>query len=189
MNADTAVLEKAQEKAQTMGRTLANMLVFLSAFTVLGLLYLLTCMFMLLVTPELMTTLDYTPLAGFMPLSKARLLATPEIVSAIAVHLFTLGIVLAILLLAASLFRGIVRDNRPFGKPQSRLLRWMGTLMLIIFCGRTVLIFLIGLLLSPDIPLDNTFILITLVLGLLFYCLSYIFEYGHVLQVESDETL
>jgi hypothetical protein len=28
-----------------------------------------------------------------------------------------------------------------------------------------------------------------MVLGMLFYCLSHIFEYGRILQIESDETL
>ena len=95
----------------------------------------------------------------------------------------------AILWCLATAFHGIQLDERPFTLSCSRLVRSIGILLLCIFFWKnvieTAILFIWGPSTARSLVSSPEFAFI----GGIVLCLSYMFEYGVVLQQQSDETL
>ena len=109
------------------------------------------------------------------------------------VWLITLGyqaLDASILWCLASIFHHIELDESPFTLSCSRLIRNIGLLLLCVFVYKNVVEAAILFIFGPPTarsPLISK--LEIAVIGGNVLCLSYIFEYGLVLQQQSDETL
>lgn len=90
----------------------------------------------------------------------------------------------------SSIFRYITSEGSPFTLFCSRLVRYIGLLLLGIFVYKNVLEAAVLFIWGPSTARTALVNNIELAfIGGLVLCLSYIFEYGIVLQQQSDETL
>ncbi len=90
----------------------------------------------------------------------------------------------------ASVFRRIKLDESPFTLVCSHLVRYIGLLLLGVFAYKNVLEAAVLFIWGP--PTARTSFVSELELALIggvVLCLSYIFEYGVILQQQADETL
>jgi len=96
----------------------------------------------------------------------------------------------AILWCLASVFRRIQLDEGPFTLSCSRFVRYMGLLFLGLFVYKNVIeaavLFILGPSTARTALINN---LELALIGGIVLCLSYVFEYGVVLQRQADETL
>lgn len=96
----------------------------------------------------------------------------------------------AILWCLASVFRRIQLDEGPFTLSCSRFVRYMGLLFLGLFVYKNVIeaavLFILGPSTARTALINN---LELALIGGIVLCLSYVFEYGVVLQQQADETL
>ena len=188
MKATPNLFKKMRDACNPVIAMLVMFIVFVASCLCFDLFLLGACAF----APNIATAFDYGFFAGFMPLSQARLLTTVELFAVVAYNGFVLAFILPILALALSVFRRIARDYTPFGPQHAHRFRIMGALMMALSVGHTVVASLLSGSLLPEGYSTAPFALLgiaMIVFGAMFLSLAYIFEYGSVLQVESDETL
>ena len=90
----------------------------------------------------------------------------------------------------SSIFRCIKSEGSPFTVFCSRLIRYIGLLFLCVFVYKNVLEAAILFIFGPSTARTSLVNNLELVLiGGIVLCLSYVFEYGVVLQQQFDETL
>ena len=101
-----------------------------------------------------------------------------------ALHYMQYAAVLILLMLAAILFRSIVREHRPFTVSNVRLLRFIAFAETALGIVSMVMTYVF-----EDLHMHQVESLMLLSMGIVSYSISLIFKYGLVLQTESDETL
>jgi len=116
-------------------------------------------------------------------------LSIPAIIMALVTNLLHNIALLCILLIAAAIFRDISHHYTPFSSRHISRLKGISLLIM----ADAILIPPLGMLLTmifaPNVEAAMEFSLLQIVLAVVFYCLSQIFEYGGALQQQSDETL
>ena len=99
------------------------------------------------------------------------------------------GLVLAMLVIATAVFNDAAKHYTPFSEKQSNRLKIMALLTLALGILPPPIKMLLTLMLSPDSKASAEFQFVLPVLTVIFYSLSVVFDYGRMLQKQSDETL
>ncbi|KAF5028844.1 hypothetical protein DSECCO2_654800 [anaerobic digester metagenome] len=99
------------------------------------------------------------------------------------------SLLLAMLLLATVLFNDAAKHYTPFSEKQSTRLKIISLLTLALGILPPPIKMLLTLMLSPDSNASAEFQFALPVLTIIFYSLSVVFDYGRMLQKQSDETL
>ena len=87
------------------------------------------------------------------------------------------------------IFRNIKRFETPFIKENSRAIFGMGVALMIILAVKENLFLFLTFIKGVGAQSIGSANFAWIVVGAVFFCLSAVFEYGRVLQQESDETL
>lgn len=109
-----------------------------------------------------------------------------------ALMIFTMlsgGIMTVILFVTSSIFKDISREGTPFTKKNSNKIR---TISLLLIANEIIippLRLLVLMIFVPAVEATSSINLGIIVATAVFFCLALIFEYGCLLQQESDETL
>lgn len=98
------------------------------------------------------------------------------------------GLVLVMLVMATVIFNDAARHYTPFSEKQSTRLKIIALLTLALGILPPPIKMLLTLMLSPDSNASAEFQFLP-VLTVIFYSLSVVFDYGRMLQKQSDETL
>ena len=99
------------------------------------------------------------------------------------------SLMIGMLVLSHRIFRDFNRSHTPFSSLQTKRLKNIAILMLIYGIVPMILEGVLLNLYAPQSELYGAFEFSNLFFALIFYCLSLIFEYGRVLQQQSDETI
>lgn len=99
------------------------------------------------------------------------------------------AILLAMLILAAAIFTDAAKCYTPFSSKQSTRLKIISLLTLALALLPSPIKMLLTMVLSPDSKATAEFQLTLVLLTVIFYTLSQVFDYGSMLQKQSDETL
>ncbi len=98
-------------------------------------------------------------------------------------------VIAGMLFLAWMVFRNISRDYTPFSPKHTVYLMVISLLML----NYTIIVppveMLLTEILAPDVTASFSLELSGIIFAFIFYCLALIFEYGRLLQKQSDETM
>ena len=100
-------------------------------------------------------------------------------------NLFVIGM----LFLAWMIFRNIQRDYTPFSPKHTLYLKFISLMMLAFTIIVPPVELLLLEILAPEVDAFVSFQLSGIVFAFIFYCLALIFEYGSLLQKQSDETM
>lgn len=87
------------------------------------------------------------------------------------------------------IFRNIKRFETPFIKENSRAIFGMGVALMVILAVKENLFLFLTFIKGVGAQSIGSANFAWIVVGAVFFCLSAVFEYGRVLQQESDETL
>ena len=87
------------------------------------------------------------------------------------------------------IFRNIKRFETPFIKENSRAIFGMGVALMVILAVKENLFLFLTFIKGVGAQSIGSANFTWIVVGAVFFCLSAVFEYGRVLQQESDETL
>lgn len=87
------------------------------------------------------------------------------------------------------IFRNIKRFETPFIKENSRAIFGMGVALMVILAAKENLFLFLTFIKGVGAQSIGSANFAWIVVGAVFFCLSAVFEYGRVLQQESDETL
>lgn len=98
-------------------------------------------------------------------------------------------IIAGMLFLAVMMFRNIWRDYTPFSPKHTLYLKFISLLMLAFTIIVPPVELLLLEILAPQSDASVSFELSGIVFAVIFYCLALIFEYGRLLQKQSDETM
>lgn len=114
----------------------------------------------------------------------------PVLVSKLVGEMFNQGFVIAILFFAGAIFKDLSVEPSPFQLKHAQRLKKIGTLTILVSILPAVAQSVTLKIISPAAEADTDGLgLIGIVLAIMFYCLGRIFEYGAMLQKQSDETL
>jgi len=116
-------------------------------------------------------------------------LSIPAVVAELITNLMGQVTMAAILLVAITIFRDISRNDTPFLAKHINRLKVISLLILADAILIPPLGMLFTMILAPEVDASMAITPFQIILAVIFYCLSLIFEYGGMLQQQSDETL
>lgn len=177
-----------QESVKKSSRLAAELLKFLSILVVLAL-----CIQLFLIVLSL-SGLDGQPFAQWARLPAPQNTAgfegsNGEMLTQSIFNVLNQGLVLAMLIMATVIFNDAARHYTPFSEKQSTRLKIIALLTLALGILPPPIKMLLTLMLSPDSNASAEFEFVLPVLTVIFYSLSVVFDYGRMLQKQSDETL
>ena len=105
------------------------------------------------------------------------------------ITIFRSGIMAAILFTSSFIFRDISRENTPFTKKISEKIKIISLLLIAAEVLLSPLELLAMLVVMPEVNAAVSFNLGSIIVAAVFFCLALVFEYGCILQDESDSTL
>ena len=106
-----------------------------------------------------------------------------------AANILRQGLVIAMLWVAAVIFRDVSREYTPFSPKHTARLKVISLLMFALAVIPAPVELLLKIVCLPEQAAVVNFQPMYLVFTVIFYCLAQIFEYGRALQQESDQTL
>ena len=112
-----------------------------------------------------------------------------EMLSQFIFNALSHGLLLAMLILATAIFNDAAKYYTPFSEKQSTRLKIISLLTLALGILPPPIKMLLTLMLSPNSKASAEFQFTLPVLTIIFYSLSVVFDYGSMLQKQSDETL
>lgn len=177
-----------QESVKKSSRLAAQLLKLLSVLVVMAL-----C-FQLFLIVLCLSGIDGQTLAqwGHLPASQnaAGFVGTNgEMLAQLIFNLLNQGLVLAMLIMATIIFNDAAMHYTPFSEKQSTRLKIIALLALALGILPPPIKMLLTLMFSPDSKASAEFQFVLPVLTVIFYSLSVVFDYGRMLQKQSDETL
>lgn len=134
--------------------------------------------------PEAISNIiSYSSLASYAEGPRAELMAH------FFVSISRLGIIFAMFLIARAIFKDISKEYTPFIAIHTKRLHAISILMIGLAIVPGVVEIIMIQLVQPTIKTNVSFELSYLVVAVIFFCLAQIFDYGRLLQQQSDETL
>ncbi|MCM3039982.1 hypothetical protein M3201_09775 [Paenibacillus motobuensis] len=112
-----------------------------------------------------------------------------ELMAHFFVSISRLGIIFAMFLIARAIFKDISKEYTPFIAIHTKRLHAISILMIGLAIVPGVVEIIMIQLVQPTIKTNVSFELSYLVVAVIFFCLAQIFDYGRLLQQQSDETL
>lgn len=112
-----------------------------------------------------------------------------EMIAQFAANTISQAILVALLALAATIFNDAAKSYTPFSEKQSTRLKIISLLTLALAVLPPPIQMLLTMILSPTSDASAVYELTFLVLSVIFYSLAQVFDYGSMLQKQSDETL
>lgn len=105
------------------------------------------------------------------------------------ITMLSTGIMTAILFVTSFIFKDISHEGTPFTKKNSNKIRTISLLLIANEIIMPPLRLLVLMIFVPAVEATSSINLGNIVAAAVFFCLALIFEYGRLLQQESDETL
>ena len=109
--------------------------------------------------------------------------------SSMIITMIRSGIMATIIFIASFIFRDISREYTPFTKKSSDKIKVISLLLLANEILLSPLQLFIVMALVPEVNAAVSFNIGNIIAAVIFFCFSLVFEYGCVLQKESDEIL
>ena len=182
-------MDNFQKKIQTNSKTLYIILNILLIVIFLDIIVQIAAIFWINTSPENIVNFKVGPIPVFYPFANSLNISEQELSILIGAELIRQGFIIPILLIARSIFRDIQTDQTPFTNQQVTRLKKISGLMLLLIIIPFIAETLMTLNLSEIVKQSVQFNMTNIIFVLLFYFLSRIFDYGRILQQQSDETL
>lgn len=112
-----------------------------------------------------------------------------ELMANIFVNMSRQGIMVAMFLIAGAIFKDISREYTPFVAKHIRRLHVISILMICLSLIPGVVEIIMIQWVRPSVKGTASFELSYIFVAVIFFCLAQIFDYGRLLQQQSDETL
>ncbi|SMF86587.1 hypothetical protein SAMN05661091_3439 [Paenibacillus uliginis N3/975] len=125
----------------------------------------------------------------FSPIVNTADYSKSELIAQFCVNITKQSIVIAMLFLAGAIFKDISREYTPFAAKQTKRLKAISKLMVLLAIIPASVEILMMQILAPTVKVYVSFELSFILVAVVFFCLAQIFDYGGVLQQQSDETL
>lgn len=128
---------------------------------------------------------------GYMPVSQNIIFegTNGEMLAQFIFDALSNGLLLSMLILATAIFNDAAKHCTPFFEKQSTRLKIISLLTLALGILPPPIKLLLTMILSPNSVASAEYKFTFPVLTIIFYTLSVVFDYGRMLQKQSDETL
>ncbi|MCG7406578.1 hypothetical protein MH117_04045 [Paenibacillus sp. ACRRX] len=124
------------------------------------------------------------------PLGNIADYSKSELIVQLCVNVSKQSIMIVMLFLAGAIFKDISREYTPFAAKHTKRLKAISKWMVLLAIIPASVEMLMLQILAPTVKVyDVSFELSFILVAVVFFCLAQIFEYGGVLQQQSDETL
>lgn len=112
-----------------------------------------------------------------------------DLLSQLCVNISRHIIIVSMVYAAGAIFRDMSRDYTPFAAKHTKRLKVISMLMAAIAVIPAFVQILMMQIITPTVKVYISIELSYIVVAVVFFCLAQIFEYGGMLQQQSDETL
>lgn len=179
-------------KIQTTSQTLTAFLKIICVMTFIVMAIEIIGIILFIVKPEDWFITEFAHAKLFSPFTNSLedvTLSISAVIAELITELMSNVIMAAILLIAITIFRDISKNYTPFLTKHVNRLKVISLLILADAILIPPLGMLLTMILAPKVDASMEIAPFQIILAVIFYCLSLIFEYGGMLQQQSDETL
>jgi hypothetical protein len=185
-------MNSAQIKIQKTSKIVSNCLLFFQIITFLVIVIEIIGIFSLAFAQEgtIWRDIGTEPLfSPFIGIISDVSISDGAVTAILAAGILNSSIMIAMLFLARAIFKDISREYTPFSDRHINRLKIISLLLLTFTMFPPLIEMLLTMVLAPNIEATVSFDLSNIIFVVVFYCLAQIFDYGRILQQQSDETL